>query len=422
MPSGFHPHRNGKTDAILQGDTMKPIIIVGAGLAGYTVAREFRKLDKTAQLTIITADDGGFYSKPMLSNGFAHNKLARQLVTQTADQMATQLDAKIISRTQVGGIDSKNRIVDTDAGRFDYARLVIAVGAQPIRLAIGGDAADQVLSVNHVADYEAFRFKIALAKVRATARVAILGAGLIGCEFADDLAGAGHAVTLIDPNPLPLAALAAPALSQGLQAALSSRGIALRLGTTAVRIDQAANGLQVTLADGNEFETDIVLSAVGLRPDLSLAQAAQLTTGRGIVVDATGRTSAPDIYALGDCAEYTAQDGSTRTLPYIAPLMTAARAIARTLTGQVTAIDLKPAPVIVKTPSYPVALVAPPPHAVGKGYWHGETENERMICRFYDEQGVMLGFGVAPQEAAVRQQLLAALGTVAATGPLQAVT
>jgi rubredoxin-NAD+ reductase len=410
---GSGVHRNDSQ----KGMQMKPIIIIGAGLAGYTVARELRKLDKTIPLTIVTADDGGFYSKPMLSNAFAQNKLAAQLVTQTAAQLTTQLDAQILARTLVSSIDSVNKTIDTSAGKLEYEKVVIAVGAQPIRLAIGGDAADQVLSVNHVDDYAAFRAKIAVMQPGIPVRIAILGAGLIGCEFADDLAGAGHAVTLIDPNALPLSALAAPALSEGLHAALKARGVGLRLGTTAARVDQTINGLQVTLADGNTFVMDIVLSAVGLRADLTVAHASQLATGRGIVVDATGQTSAPDIYALGDCAEYTV-DGGTRMLPYIAPLMTAARAIARTLTGQVTTIDLKPAPVIVKTPSYPLALVPPPIHAVASGSWHVETQDARTVCRFVDEHGVMLGFGVAPQEAGVRQGLMSGLGMPIAVNPL----
>ena len=391
---------------------MKPIILIGAGLAGYTVAREFRKLDKITPLIIITADDGGFYSKPMLSNAFAQRKLAEQLVTQTAVQMAAQIGAHIMTGTRVAGIDTARKIVTTSAGAFDYAKLVIAVGAQPIRLAISGDAADQVMTVNHVDDYAIFRAKIASIAYGEPARITILGAGLIGCEFADDLAGAGHAVTLVDPNRLPLAALAAPALSQGLHAALRNRGIDLQLGTTAASIDRIDNALQVTLANGHTLITDLVLSAVGLRADVALAQAAQLNTGRGIIVDASGQTSAADVYALGDCAEYTLHtDGSTRVLPYIAPLMTAARAIARTLTGQITTIDLKPAPVIVKTPSYPLALVPPPLQAIAAGCWQDETDTQRTICRFHDEQGVMVGFGVAPQEAGVRQALLAELGS-----------
>jgi rubredoxin---NAD+ reductase len=386
---------------------MKPVIIVGAGLAGYTVAREFRKLDKATPLIIVTADDGGFYSKPMLSNAFALGKEASQLVTQSAVQMTAQLNANILTSTRVRHVDPQNKVISTNAGEFEYDKLVIATGAQPIRLALEGDAAEDIVSVNHVGDYAYFRARLADGKKHVT----ILGAGLIGCEFADDLAGAGHAITLVDPNPLPLAALAAPALSQGLHAALSARGVTMKLGTTATRVDRHGDGLRVTLANGDSFETGVVLSAIGLRADLTLAQSAQLKTGRGIVVDGFGRTSAPDVYAVGDNAEYTNEDGSTRTLPYIAPLMTAARAIARTLAGQPTEIDLKPAPVIVKTPSFPLALVPPTPHAMAAGQWQVQVDEQRIICRFYDSDGVMCGFGIAPQDASARQQLLAELGS-----------
>jgi rubredoxin---NAD+ reductase len=389
---------------------MKPVIIIGAGLAGYTLAREVRKLDKDMSLLIVSADAAGFYSKPMLSNAFAQRKQAAQLVTHSAAQMAAQLDARVVGDTVVHVIDPAQKVIVTSVGRFEYAALVLATGARPIRLPFEGNAAGEVLSVNHVDDYALFRRKMADTG-KAAVRVAIIGAGLIGCEFANDLADAGHKVSLIDPNPLPLAALATPALSQGLQAALAQRGIDLRLGTTASQINRASHGLHLTLANGSICEADIVLSAVGLRPDISLAQQAHLRTNRGIVVDGFGQTSAAGVYALGDCAEYCSDtDGSSRTLPYVAPLMTAARAIARTLTGQPTRIELQPAAVIVKTPCYPLALLPPPVHAVAEGQWQHVTEGNRTISRFIDAAGVMLGFGVAPQEAAVRQGLLAELG------------
>ena len=383
---------------------MHPLIIIGTGLAGYTLAREYRKLDNRSPMLLITADDGGFYSKPTLSNAFAQRKDAAQLVTQDAARMAAQLGATILTGTRVNNIDTAARTVETSGGTFTYGQLVLATGAQPIRLGLEGDAAHEVMSVNNVEDYARFRQRIGAT----SSRVAILGAGLIGCEFADDLAGAGHMVTLIDPNSLPLSALAAPDLSLGLCQALATRGVRLQLGTVAARVDRKNGALQVTLTDGTRLTTDAVLSAVGLRPDLRLAQVAGIATGRGILVDLCGQTSAADVYALGDCAEYADSTGSSRVLPYVAPLMTAARAIARTLAGEVTAIDLSnPAPVIVKTPSYPLALV-PPPRMTGT--WQTVRQGERVICRFYDSEGVMHGFGIAPQEAVLRQSLLAELG------------
>ena len=387
---------------------MHPLLIIGTGLAGYTLAREYRKLDASSPMLLITADDGGFYSKPMLSNAFAQRRSPAQLVTQSAAQIATQLGATILTGTRVLGIDAAAKSVMTSGGTFEYDKLALAAGAQPIRLAIEGDAAEEVMSVNHVQDYARFRQRIDATGARS--RVAILGAGLIGCEFADDLAGAGHETILIDPNPLPLSALAAPALSQGLHAALSKRGVRLELGTVAARVEHSDGALALTLANGTQLIVDVILSAVGLRPDLRLAQSAGMATGRGILVDVHGQTSAPHVYALGDCAEYAHADGGTRVLPYIAPLMTAARAIARTLSGQPTAIDIaKPAPVIVKTPSFPLALVPPPALHVASGSWHSEQRGTHTVCRFHDGDGVMRGFGVAPQEAGVRQALLAEL-------------
>ncbi|MEN9866311.1 MAG: Rubredoxin-NAD(+) reductase [Pseudomonadota bacterium] len=385
---------------------MKPLIIIGAGMAAYTCAREFRKLDKTAPMLIISSDAAGFYSKPMLSNALAQNKAA-QLQNQSMEQMATQLQATIVANTGVLAIDPASHSVQTASQRYDYDKLVLAVGAQPIRLNFAGDAADQVLSVNHLSDYAIFRSK--LESYQAKARVVVIGAGLIGCEFADDLAGSGYAVSVIDPNPLPLALLLPPQLGSGLQAALQARGVKMLLGTTATAINQHEGALRLTLANGNTLDADVVLSAVGLRADTRLAQAAGLQCERGIVVDANGQTSAPDIYALGDCAQYTVADGSSRTMPYIAPIMAAGRALAQTLTGKATPIDLKPVPVIVKTPSFPIALVAPSPQQAAGGSWQYEMQGERHVARFFAADGRMAGFALAPQEAALRQSLMAEL-------------
>lgn len=386
---------------------MKPLIIIGAGMAAYTVARELRKLDKTTPLLIISRDEAGFYSKPMLSNALAQNKAAAQLQSQSMEQMATQLQATILAHTEVLEIDSASHTVRTASQTVEYAKLVLAVGAQPIRLSFAGDAADQVVSVNHLSDYATFRQQIE--QIPGKARITVIGAGLIGCEFADDLTGAGYAVSVIDPSPLPLALLLPPALGAALQTALQARGVQMLFGTTATRIDQDGKALKLTLANGGTLEADVVLSAVGLRADTRLAQAAGLHCERGIVVDAYGQTSAPDIYALGDCAQYSTPDGTARTMPYIAPIMAAGRALAQTLSGKPTPIDWKPMPVIVKTPSLPIALVAPTPQQMVGGAWQHEMQGERHVCRFFDAQQRMVGFALGPQEATLRQSLLAQL-------------
>jgi rubredoxin-NAD+ reductase len=381
------------------------VVIVGAGMAAYGVAREFRKLDKTTPLVMVSGDGGDSYAKPMLSNAFALGKGAAQLVSQSAEQMAATLDAQVRTRTEVMAIDSAARVIETAQGeRIGYSQLVLALGAQPIRLPIEGDGAGEIVSVNHVEDYAVMREKIAA--LGRPARVAILGAGLIGCEFADDLVAGGHQVTLIDPNPRPLSALAAPALSDALAQAWAALPITLKMGTTAASVERGADGLVVNLADGSSVDADVVLSAVGLRPSIALARSAQLETRRGIVIDGFGQTSAPGIYALGDCAEYSTAAGGA-VLPYISPLLTAARAIGATLAGTPTPIELKADAVLVKTPSLKLAL-APPP-AGSAGQWVSAKDGERTIARFLDAQGILRGFGLSLHTPALRQALLTEL-------------
>jgi rubredoxin-NAD+ reductase len=384
---------------------MQPLIIIGAGMAGYTLAREFRKLDKTTPMLIISMDDGGFYAKPMLSNALAQNKQAAQLKGQSREQMATQLLCTVLPHTEVLKIDPAAHTVQVAGETFEYSKLVLALGAQPIRLALAGDAADQVMSVNHLDHYAVFRER--LAQVGGPARVAILGAGLIGCEFADDLVGAGHTVSLIDPAPLPLAAITPSPIGQALQAALTARGVQLHLSTTASEVRQHGTAIQLQLASGTQVEADLVLSAVGLRADIHLAKEAGLNCERGIVVDPYGQTSVPDVYALGDCAQYTDSTGLSRTMPYIAPIMAAGRALAKTLSGSPTLIDTRPSPVIVKTPSLPIALVAPAPGQTGE--WQTEQQGASQVSRFFNADQKMTGFVLAPQEATLRQGLMTQL-------------
>ncbi|NIU63351.1 MAG: FAD-dependent oxidoreductase, partial [Pseudomonas stutzeri] len=172
-----------------------PVVIIGTGLAGYNLAREFRKLDPQTPLLLITADDGRSYSKPLLSTGFAANKDADSLGMATAGAMAEQLNAEIRTHTRVTRLDPAHRRVWIGNEPVPYRDLVLAWGAQTIRVPVEGDAADAVYPINDLHDYG--RFRAAAAGKR---RVLILGAGLIGCEFANDLLQGGHEVDLVAPS------------------------------------------------------------------------------------------------------------------------------------------------------------------------------------------------------------------------------
>ena len=362
---------------------MGRIVIVGSGLAGYTLAREFRKLDSDSELVIVTADNGESYSKPMLSNALAQGKAAADLPNRDAAGMSEQLPARILARTRVTGIDREARELVLDSGEsLAYDRLVLALGADPIRLPLKGDAADEVLSVNDLDDYARFREAIG-----ESARVVVLGAGLIGCEFANDLRGAGYEVSLVELAEQPLARLAPSEIGEAIRRRLAALGVSWHLGNPAQAVDRDNGGYTVTLEDGTTLAADVVLSAVGLRPRTALAEEIGLKCERGVVVDAQLTTSDPHIYALGDCAEVNGE-----VLPYVMPLMNEARALAAVLTGESRELSYPVMPVVVKTPALPLT-VCPPARGVD-GQWQVEGDGDDLEAHFTDAEGQLRGFAV----------------------------
>ncbi|MBU1690574.1 MAG: FAD-dependent oxidoreductase [Gammaproteobacteria bacterium] len=379
-----------------------PVVIIGSGLAGYTVAREFRKLDGESPLVMLSSDHGGFYSKPMLSNAFSQKKDADALLGKSADQMAQELKLEIRAHARVTAIDVTQKQVTVNGETVPYSKLVLAMGADPIRLPLQGDGADAVLSVNDHGDYRRFREAIAGKK-----SIAILGAGLIGCEFANDLVGAGYSVHVIDLAPQTLGRLLPPASAAFMQRKLEAAGVVFHLGTTTQQVDRAGEGLRMTLANGETLAADVVLSAVGLRPRNALAEAAGIKVNRGIVVNATLQTSDEHVYALGDCAEVEG-----RVLPFVMPIMQAARALAPTLAGNTTQVRYPAMPVVVKTPACP-AVVAPP-ELGAQGEWQVEDVDDGVRALFRSADGTLLGFALLGTVTAEKNALAAQLPPVMA--------
>ncbi|MCI0507298.1 MAG: FAD-dependent oxidoreductase [Gammaproteobacteria bacterium] len=359
---------------------MEPIVIIGTGLAGYNLAKEIRKLDKAIPLRLITADGGESYSKPMLSNALAKGKSAGQLVLSTAEQMAAQLTAAIHTHTTAEAIEAHSKMLVTTSGEFPYSKLVLATGAEQIKPPLQGNAVNDVFSVNDLDDYA--RFRQALNSAR---HVGIIGPGLIGCEFANDLISAHKQVTVIGPSATPLDRLIPPMVGELLMRELQKAGVQWRPGVMATAVNKLNSRFQISLSDESQLEVDLVLSAVGLRPKLALARNAGLTVSRGIVVDRQLQTSQTDIYALGDCIEVQGL-----VLPYVLPLMNAARTLAKTLTGNPTPIVYPAMPVVVKTPAHP--LVVSPPAAGSEGEWEIDLQDTGARALFRGSDGSLLGF------------------------------
>ena len=376
---------------------MTHIVIIGTGLAGYNLARELRKRPEDVELTLITRDDGAFYSKPMLSNGLAKQKQAADLPMGDADKMRADLKARIVTHTAVTAIDREAQSLQLDNGeQVKYDKLVIATGANPIRFPIDGDGSDDVLVVNNLDDYAAFRTKLE-AKTNHKSSVAIIGPGLIGCEFANDLAQAGHAVTVIGPDEAPMSTLLPTEVGRVLEKALSDLGVNWCLQLTTSAINKTATGYELVLSDGQTVQADLVLSAIGLRSDISLAEAAGLECQRGIVVDRTLQSSDKNIYALGDCAEVEGL-----VLPFVMPLMNGARALAATLCSESTKVVYPAMPVLVKTPA--MTTIVSPPARAAKGEWEF-TKLDNGIKALFKDGEQLLGFALLGDAISEKQAL-----------------
>jgi rubredoxin-NAD+ reductase len=377
-----------------------PVVIVGTGLAGYNLAREFRKLDSETPLLLITADDGRSYSKPMLSTGFAKNKDADGLSMAEPGAMAEQLKAEVRTHTRISGIDPGHKQLWVGEEAVPYRDLVLAWGAEVIRVLVQGDASDAIFSINDLEDYARFR-----AAAAGKQRVLLLGVGLIGCEFANDLSLGGYQIELVAPCEQVMPGLLHPAAAAAVQAGLEGLGARFHLGPVLVSLNHKGDALEAHLSDGTLISCDLVLSAVGLRPRTELASAAGLAVNRGVVVDRQLRTSHANIFALGDCAEV---DGIN--LLYVMPLMTSARALAQTLAGNPTAVTYGPMPVTVKTPVCPL-VVSPPPIGL-QGEWCVEGSGADIKALCHDSSGALLGYaltGTAVQEKLSLNKRLPAL-------------
>ncbi|NQZ53735.1 MAG: FAD-dependent oxidoreductase [Piscirickettsiaceae bacterium] len=375
---------------------MDPIIIIGTGFAGYTLAREFRKLDSQTPLIFITSDDGRSYPKPMLSNALTKGKTAEQLALSDSTAMAKTLNAEIMTHTIVSHIDPQAKIITTTTNkRLNYQQLVLAVGAKLIHIPIKGRSSNNIISINSLDDYSVFREQLNNAK-----HVTLIGPGLIGCEFANDLLNAKVKVSIVGPDAYPMSSLLPQPIAEELKSTLEAAGVDWHLNTTTTSIVSTEDGYQLTLENGDSINTDIVISAVGLRSNTELAELAGLKVSRGIVTNNYLQTSHTDIYALGDCAEVAGHN-----LLFIAPILVAARALAKTLSGTITSVKYPAMPVAIKTPYYP--LVVSPPSQGSKGNWLFESSPTSTGIKglFIGANNMLLGFVLSGDMISDKQAL-----------------
>jgi rubredoxin-NAD+ reductase len=372
-----------------------PLVIIGTGLAGYNLAKEFRRLDQTTPLLMITSDDGCYYSKPLISTGYHKAKSADQMASASAEKMAAQLHTEIRIFTEVNAINTTQRSLQLGEEVLTYGQLVLATGGRCIEPPLQGNASNSAHSINNLLDYAKFRTAMVGKK-----KVLIIGAGLIGAEYTNDLIQSGFEVVAVDPLDSVLGTLLPKTASESLQNALQAHGAKFHFGTVVKQLDHEGNGLRAQLGNGETIDADIVLSAVGVRPNLTLAELSGLTTNRGIVTDQFLQTSAEHVYALGDAAEVEGH-----VLLYVAPLMECARKLAQTLSGTPTAVHYGAMPVTVKTTLFPVVVSPPPKQQTGN--WEIEVDSSSGVkALFRNAEGDLLGFALTGDCISARELLV----------------
>lgn len=386
-----------------RGDDPDAVVIVGAGMAGWALAERLREQDPRRSIRMITADSGDYYTKPRLSNAFGRETAIEELVEEDGQQRAARLGVELMPFLRVLGIDRNRQRVLTARGGIPYGQLVLATGARPRRIDFPGDA-PAPLSVNTLDDYRLLREALeGPGKQPAETPVAIIGAGLVGCELADDLTKGGFPVTLIECAEQPLARLLPSPMTEDLAAALASNGVDLRLGAHVTCLNKGEQGTTIELQDGEPVQSTVVLSALGLEGQNAIARAAGLDCGLGIRVNACLATSDAAIFALGDGCEFAG-----RLRPYVETLRDQAAVLARTLSGDTTEYVPGPGTVQIKTASLPLQVCLP--CDVTRGEWV-ETESTPPGRQLeFHADGVLAGFAVSGALARRAADLEARLG------------
>ena len=328
------------------------VVIVGAGRAGWQMAQALREHDALMPITIVTDCAGYVYDKPLLSVALAKGLAGAALVKEGASDAATRLGVRLMARTQAISVTAGAAALRTSRGTLRYRHLVLAHGAAPRD--VKQLPAALCWRINHLDAYQRFRERLGLLNAERPQRVLIAGAGLVGCELANDLALTGYHVTLLDLNPLPLASLLSAEQSRSLLAAWSNLPMRFVGGVCIERVTIEAGQRRVWTDDGHYFDADQVIAATGLATPSRLAKSAGLAWDGGIAVDAqTLRTSADNIHAVGDCISIAGQAHR-----YIEPIARQARVIAARIAAAPAAIYVpRRPPVRVKTGSLGFTVV-----------------------------------------------------------------
>ena len=280
------------------GESPKRIAIIGAGQAGGQTAYSLRQHGYDGEITLIGEEPAPPYQRPPLSKAYLKGELEEDRLYLKPVEYYAEHRIDLLSDAQVVAIDAGAKRLSLASGsKVSWDRLVIATGARPRRLPLPGAQLEGVLELRSLADADRLKARIAPG-----ARLVVVGAGYIGLEAAAVAAQLGLKVVVLEAMPRVLARVAGPEISEFYTEVHRAAGVDVRLGARLEGFEGTGRVTAARLSTGEQIPCDVALVGVGVLANAELAKQAGLSLGDGILTDRQGRTSHPDIFAIGDVA------------------------------------------------------------------------------------------------------------------------
>lgn len=272
------------------------VVIIGGGAAGNAAAMTLRREGYQGPVTMLSADRSPPYDRPNLSKDYLAGTAKAAWLPLESSKFYADHRIEVRCDSHVIKLDPAQKTVAlSDGSRMTYGALLLATGAEPVRLTIPGANLPHVRVLRTLADCNAL-----IADIGTAHRCVVIGAGFIGLEVAASLRTRGLEVHIVAPDARPMERILGPELGDMLRALHESHGVAFHLGATVTRIEPD----RVTLSTGKVLAADLVVAGIGVHPEVTLAKEAGIAMDRGVVVDGFLRTNATDIYAAGDIARW----------------------------------------------------------------------------------------------------------------------
>jgi NADPH-dependent 2,4-dienoyl-CoA reductase/sulfur reductase-like enzyme/nitrite reductase/ring-hydroxylating ferredoxin subunit len=272
------------------------VVIIGGGAAGLAAADMLRRQGYRRPVTMLTADDAAPYDRPNLSKDYLAGKAQPDWIPLRSSEFYADHHIDLVLNARVSTLDLATRTVRTEDGRsYGYGALLVATGADPVRLSAPGSDSSPVYYLRTFDDSNAI-----IEKAASVARALVVGASFIGLEVAASLRARGVSVDVVAPETRPMERILGPEVGRFVQTLHESNGVTFHLGRTVTRLD----GTRATLSDQTTLDADIVVVGIGVRPQVALAEHAHLDVDRGITVNEYLETSASGVFAAGDVARW----------------------------------------------------------------------------------------------------------------------